>query len=170
MKVLNVLKILLVISIFVFISGCGLNQLKPREYEPIKFEQTKIPDNKILEKIKKMEAKIGKSPTPVKVKVDGKIYIAFTKKQLDKLTAKDVLYNYLKDIVKLQHEKSKLMKMELNQLKRLAELQRKETVMLDEMYVKARNDANNEEMKRNIEGWSYKLVIIGQIIIMILLL
>lgn len=164
------------ISLFLILLIVGVNSSCTKRVEPIpikeiKFETTPAPNDEILKKLAEMEKAIGtEPPKPIKIVHNGKTYLAFTPADFKKLTAKNELAAYLKETVKLMHERDKLYIMEINQLKRISELQNVELEYMQRLYIRARTDANQAEQDRWIDGVLYRLIIAGQVAAILLLL
>jgi len=166
------LKKLLMILIIVgslFLVGCA-TKVEPIKIEPVKFEQTQLPDDSLINKIAEIKKKIGTSPKSIIIKQNGITYVAFTNKEFKKIAAKNELTKYLEETIKLVHERQKIYVMEINQLKRLNELQNMESNVLQNMYVKAETRANEERSHRTTEGVLYKLLFVLQTVAIILLI
>lgn len=167
-QVTTLFVISLIAGSFLF-SGC-MGHITPLELPSVKFEVTETPTDDILLKISEMKIDIGESPIPKVLVQNGITYYAFTQEQLHQLTAKNELTKYLEETVKLQHERVKVLIMEINQLKRLTELQRMETESFQRLYINAKNEAINLRNENVLNGIVYKVIVIGQLIAIILLI
>jgi hypothetical protein len=124
---------LMCVICLLFLMGCSTGPaLGPLEFSPTPQPVSYQAD------INRMVKRIGKPETPEVIHRGESTLYAFNRDGLAKLTARNHLLNYLRDLVRLQYEAARVYVQEINTLKKLAATQRQETIKYQELYLSER--------------------------------
>jgi hypothetical protein len=164
-KMKNTLLMILLTSL---ISSCATYE--PIQIKEIKFDPTPIPSNEALTEIENIKNDIGKINNPIKIKQNGVTYIAFTPDDVKKITAKLELMDLLEKTVNNQYNIMVINVKEINEFKRLVEIQQTELMVMNQLIERLDKQYNRLNFEKQAEGIMYKFIVIGQMIALILLI
>lgn len=163
--------LVILLTLGMVLSSCASS----RPPEPVNFDTepliyTPLPTDGVLLEIDKRKQEIGPAPVPIIINHQGQRYAAFTLDQMKRLTAHNQLTRYLEALVREQHKQKKVYILQINDLKDVVNDQNVQLELYQKVYLDADEAVRNEERRRKIEGYIYKVIIAGQIVAILALL
>lgn len=156
--------ILITILIFITVLFSACTSTKKdnaiKRLEPINFKETPAPNEDFLEELDQLRLSFGSAPAPKILTHNGITYYGFTKPQMVQMIKKNQAFRMLEEIAKTQHEKAKIYVMDINKLKKLAESEREQSRLYQDMYIATRDEA----ARLRLESYGYKLITIGSLV------